>query len=369
MKTLAIIGSTGSIGNSALKVYKNHKKKFKLIYLCANSNIAKLSKQIKEFKPQNAFLLDDKKIPKNKNLKLLNKNYALRYKQKKIDYVISGVSGYDSLNINLKLVRISKNLLIANKETIICGSNYFLDYAKKNNCNIIPIDSEHYCLNFFIKNFNIQNLIDEVYLVASGGPFLEKKIRYNENVKNVISHPTWKMGKKISVDSSTFANKILELFEAKILFKLNKNKIKILIEKKSNVHAIIKLKNNLYFPIMHKPNMIIAISNSLNVTNYFKMQLENLKIFFKEPDLKKFPIIKLGYKILRNYNNAGALLFTVINQRLVELYLKGKINYGEISHILVKVFKQKKLINLSRKKLNNLNDINRLIEFGQELKL
>jgi len=367
MNTLAIIGSTGSIGETSLKVYKQHNDKFKLIYLCANTNIKKLSDQIKKYKPQNAFLLNEKnKKYFNKNI-LVEKEYALRPSQRKIDYIISGVSGYDSLKLNLKLIKISKNLLIANKETIICGGSFFLNYAKKHNCNIIPIDSEHYCLNFFINNFNLKDKIDKIYLIASGGPFFRKKIRNNENINNVINHPTWKMGQKISVDSSTFANKVLELFEAKTLFNLDKSRIKILVEERSNVHIIVKLKNNLYLPIMHKPNMAVAIANSLNVSNYFDFKLENLNILIQKPNLKKFPIIKLGYKILINYNSAGYLLFTVINQRLVELYLKNKIKYSEIAKILVKTFNKKNIIKFSKKNLTKLSDIDKLIKYGQKI--
>ena len=369
MKTLAIIGSTGSIGETSLKVYKQHNDKFKLIYLCANTNIKKLSKQIKKYKPQNAFLLNEKNIKCLNKFKLVKKKYALRSNQKKIDYIISGVSGYDSLKLNLKLIKISKNLLIANKETIICGGSFFLNYAKKHNCNIIPIDSEHYCLNFFISNFNLKNKIEKIYLIASGGPFFRKKIQNNQSVNKVINHPTWKMGEKISVDSSTFANKVLELFEAKILFNLDNSRIKILVEERSNVHIIVKLKNNLYFPIMHKPNMAVAIANSLNVSNYFDLKLENLNISIQKPNLKKFPIIKLGYEILINYNSAGSLLFTVINQRLVELYLKNKIKYGEISKILVKTFRNKNIIKNSKRKLTKLSDINKLIKYGQKIVL
>ena len=159
MKTLAIIGSTGSIGKSALEVYRNNKKYFKLISLAANTNLHKLEKQYNKFKPKNIFLissLENKKInKKNENKKyLITKDSFLKQNLKKIDYVISGVSGFEAIKINFNLLKVSKKLLIANKETIVCGGKIFLNLAKKNNCEVVPIDSEHHCIDLFLKSFN-----------------------------------------------------------------------------------------------------------------------------------------------------------------------------------------------------------------------
>jgi len=366
MKSLAIIGSTGSIGNSALKVFEKNKGKFKLICLAANTNVKKLSRQASKYKPLSSVIIDNN-IKKVNNI--LSIDNFLKKQNKKIDYVISGISGFEAININLKLLKISKNLLIANKETIICGGHIFTKLAKKNNCKIVPIDSEHYCINFFINNFNLKNFIDKIYITASGGPFLNKKIKQNQSIQSVINHPIWKMGNKISVDSSTFANKVLELFEAKVLFDLSAEKIKMLVEQKSNVHAVIKIKNNLYFPIIHKPNMQVAISNSLNVPNNFKINIDNLNIKFSKPNLRKFPIIKLGLSILRNYGHPGMIFFTVLNERLVKMFLNKDIKYGEIPKILVKAFDSKKIINKSNNKLSNIKDILKFIDYAKNLKI
>ena len=197
MKTLAIIGSTGSIGKSALKVYEKNKKNFKLITLAANTNLNKLIKQYLKFKPKNIFLISNNKKTKDFKKNLISKDFFLKSNKKKIDYVISGASGYDAININFELIKISKKLLIANKETIICGGKIFLDLAKKYKCEIIPIDSEHHCIDYFLKSFNFKKDIKKIYITASGGPFLNKKINYNEKLNKVINHPTWKMGKKL----------------------------------------------------------------------------------------------------------------------------------------------------------------------------
>ena len=368
MKTLAIIGSTGSIGKSALEVYKKNKKNFKLIALAANTNLNKLIKQYSKFKPRNIFLISYNE-KKNKKKYLISKKVFLKERKKKIDYAISGVSGYNAININFELIKISKKLLIANKETIVCGGKVFLDLAKKYKCEIIPIDSEHHCIDYFLKSFNLKKDIKKIYITASGGPFLNKRINYNEKLNKVINHPTWKMGKKISVDSSTFANKVLELFEAKILFQLPNNKLGIKIESKSNTHAIIRLSNNIILPIMHTPNMVIPISNCLGVSNNLQINLDNFSSKYYDVDVKKFPIVKLGYYILKNCTQAGFIIFTVLNQRLVEKYLKNEVKYGEIVDKLVKLFKHNELLKKSKKNIKNIKDIFDTINYAKKIKL
>jgi len=368
MKTLAIVGSTGTIGKAALKVYSSNKSKFKLIFLSAHSNYKKLLKQKIKYKPKNIFLT-------NKNIHKVKKNinfdhFFFKKKNYKIDYVISGASGFGALDINLKLLQFSKNLLIANKETIICGGDYFLNIAKKKNCNLIPLDSEHFCTYFFLNNFKIDtNFIHKLILTASGGPFFNKKIKFDEKVSNVTNHPNWKMGKLISINSSNFSNKVLELFEAKILFKLPSSKISINVERKSLIHSLIILKNSIYFPILHKPSMVIPVSIALGLNPNFKINLKNLKIKFEEPKYSKFPLVRLGYEILKKNNHSLMILYTVLNERLVNLYIKNKIKYGEIAKILVKIFITSNLINKKFKKINSLTNIKEIIRLGKEMKI
>lgn len=368
MKTIGIIGSTGSIGKSTLKVLGKNKRKFKLLFLGTYKNYKSLIFQKKKYLPKDIFLIKKNKY-KNHSIKTPLEVFK-KYKNKKVDYIVSGISGYDAIEINLELLKITRNLLIANKETIICGGRYFLNKAKKNNCNIIPIDSEHYCLDTFLKNYKHKNSdIDKVYLIASGGPFLEKKIKYNEKIKNVLNHPTWKMGDKISIYSSNLSNKVLELFEAKILFNIHPKKLKILIEKKSFFHAIIKLFNNIYFPLFHKPDMKLTISNSLNLKNNIDLSIENKKINFLKPDKQKFPLIKVGYKILNNYSDAGMIIFTVLNERLSKKFLDGHIKYGDITTFLVKKFNNKNIDKIAKKNINSLGKIKQIIKYANEINI
>jgi 1-deoxy-D-xylulose-5-phosphate reductoisomerase len=367
MKTLAIIGSTGSIGASSLKVYKKNKEKFNLLFLAANSNFTKLKKQKKIYKPKYSILFKSNlSLEKKYNFSKKETLYNLK---KKIDFVISGVSGFDSLDINIKLLKISKNLLIANKETIICGGSFFMNIAKRYNCNLIPIDSEHHCIDFFLKQSKFKNELSKVFLIASGGPFFKKKIKYNQDIKTVIKHPIWKMGKKISVDSSTFANKVLELFEAKTLFNLNSKQLDIKVDTTSNTHALIKLKNKIYFSIMHFPNMVVSISNALKLKNNFDINFNHFNLNLVSPSKKKFPLITLGLKILRMKGDRGPVIFTVLNERLVNMFLLNKIKYGDICISLLKIFDRKNIIRESKKQILNLKDVRKTINFAEKIDL
>lgn len=369
MKTLAIFGSTGSIGKSSLKVLDKNKKKFKLLFLSCNKNYYLLKKQIKNYRPKFFFINKEKYQKKfKKNAKLKSIDFLIK-KNIKIDYVVSGVSGYESIDLNFKLAKIARTLLIANKETIICGGKFFLNFAKKNNCKIIPIDSEHYCIDFFKKNSKIKfKSIKRISLMASGGPFLNKKPAFKENLINVLKHPNWKMGKKISVDSSTMANKVMEVFEAKILFDIPDEIIDIKIESKSLVHSIITLHNNINFFISHTTDMRIPISNSLECNNNLNLNLNNKNFFLKNLNQKKFPLIRLGYRILK-YGHAGMIIFTVINEILVNKYLKNQIYYGEITKKIINLFKKKEIVKISKLCIKRRSDINKIINFAKNIKI
>lgn len=378
MKTLAIIGSTGSIGRSSLNVIKRYRKCFKIEFLYAKENYRKLNSQYKIFKPnfislEEKSLLSQLKVPKNKILTI--ENFLKR--KKKIDYIISATSGFSGLDINFQLLKICRNLLIANKESIICGGKFFLKSAQKNYCKILPIDSEHYCISFFLNNFskiNHTDYINNFYLTASGGPFLKKKPHLNVSIKEVLKHPNWKMGKKISVNSSNMTNKIMELFEAHFLFNIKPNKLNIKIEDTSKIHSVVSLKNGLDLYISHNTNMEIPIKNSLISNSFYLGEYKNLilskKINFSlsDPDKKKFPIINTGYKVLK-LGHRAMIIFIIVNDRLVEMFLKKKIKFNDISTILIKVFKKFEIVQYSKQGIRSYLDIKKTIEFGKSIKL
>lgn len=375
MKTIAIIGSTGSIGVTALKVIKKYSESFKIIFLYAGKNYKKLNAQFKTFKPKFIFLNEKKFL---KNLKAKKKNIIsienFLKKKKKIDYIISAISGFKSLDLNFKLIKICKNLLIANKETIICGGNIFLGYAKKYNCKILPIDSEHFCINYFINHSNLIKKIKSVYLTASGGPFIKKLPSPDVSIKKVLKHPNWKMGKKISVNSANLTNKILELFEARILFKIPIERLNIKIEKTSKIHCVISLLNGLDFYISHQTNMKIPIENSLIKNNFYIKQQKNLSSFKKlnfellNPNQKIFPILKTGFKVLK-FGHRAMIIFTVLNDRLVEKFLNNEKKFNDIVLFLNKKFQELEIVNYSKKSIKSLQDIQQTIEFAEKIKI
>ena len=270
-KKIAILGSTGSIGKTLFNIIKKDKKNFEIVLLSADVNYKELLKQAKFFKVKNLIITNENsynKVKKNrlsKNINVYNdfNNFRKIFK-KKVDYTMSSISGIQGLKPTIEIIKYTKKIAIANKEAIICGWDLIEIKLKKYKAEFIPVDSEHFSIWYALKNIE-KNLIEKIYLTASGGPFLEKSLKKlnKVNIKQVINHPNWKMGKKISTDSATMINKVFEVIEAKKIFKISYNKLAIIIHPKSYVHSIIKLKNGLTKIVVHDTNMKIPIFNSL----------------------------------------------------------------------------------------------------------
>ena len=310
-KKIAILGSTGSIGKSLINIIKKDKKNFDIVLLTAEKNYSELLKQAKLFKVKNLIISDKKKyldlIKKKsvKNLKIYNNFDQLgSILKKKIDYSMCAISGINGLEPSLKIIKYSKKLALANKESIICGWNLIKKELKKNKTQFLPVDSEHFSIWSLIDKES-KNIIDKVFITASGGPFLKwplSKIK-NASPKNALKHPNWSMGKKISIDSATMMNKVFEVIETQKIFNLPKEKIEILIHEKSYVHAIVEFKNGLKKLLAHDTNMRIPIFNTLyhNTTKTIKSNSLDIKKFnnlnFRPIDKKKFPSIKVLNRI------------------------------------------------------------------------
>ena len=255
-KTISILGSTGSIGLSTLSIVDKKKNSLKVNFLTANKNFSLICKQIKKYKPK-YFIINDKLVYqkiknkfKNNKIKIYN-DYKLNIKTKS-DIVVSAIPGVNGLRPTLQAIKLSKKILIANKEAIICGWNLIKKEGQLFKTKIIPIDSEHYSILKLLENEKKKE-IKKIYITASGGPFLDFTVSKLKKVKlkDTLKHPKWKMGKKISVDSATLMNKILEIAEAQKLFDLPVSKFDILIHPESLVHAIVHLKNGLVKFIYH----------------------------------------------------------------------------------------------------------------------
>ena len=369
-KKIAILGSTGSIGKSLLNIVNKDKKKFEITLLTANNNYKELIKQTKKFKVKNVIIINKnsfnkfKKINKNKSLKVYN-NFDEFNKifKKKIDYSMVSIIGIHGLDPAIKIIKYTKTIAIANKESIICGWNLIKKNLDKYKTKFVPIDSEHFSIWYAIKNMD-HSQIEKIFLTASGGPFLKTPITKLKDVKmeSVLKHPNWQMGKKITVDSSNMINKVFEVLEAKNIFNLNLEKLSILIHPKSYVHAIIVLKDGMLNVIAHDTTMEIPIFNSIyqNKKPYFKKTQINLKnlnnLNLEKVNYKKFNSIK----ILNLIPSKISLFETVLvsaNDELVKSYLNKEITYTSIVTRLNKILNRKEFKSLKKISPKKISDI------------
>jgi 1-deoxy-D-xylulose-5-phosphate reductoisomerase len=369
-KKIVILGSTGSIGKITFNIIKKNQKDFKIILLTTNKNINIILKQARQLKVKNILIssvphyLKLKNRLKNNKIKIHNNLNNLQYIiKKRVDYTMCAISGLSGLKPTIDAIKFSKTIAIANKESIICGWQFIDKALQKNKTKFIPIDSEHFSIWTLLKNQNIEN-VKRIYLTASGGPFLNKKKSLIANIKPkyALKHPNWKMGKKISIDSSTLMNKIFEVIEAKKIFNLDISKFKIIIHPKSYVHAIVHFKNGLVKFLAHDTNMAVPIMNSLYINKSFIYNDGNLKfellndLNFKDPDIEKFPVVKLLNKV-KNTPSYFETILIAINDTLVDKYLSGEINYLSLNDNLLKLIKTPYFTRYYKLKPKNIIDI------------
>ncbi len=372
-KNISILGSTGSVGLNVLKIVHIKKFFFNINVLAANKNYKLICDQIIKFKPK-VFIIDNYKIYlkvkkkfKKKNVKIINKLEDQKNYFKKSDITIAAIPGIAGLKPTIELIKNSKKILIANKESIICGWNLIKKIASKNNTKIIPIDSEHFSIMKLLENQKIRD-VKKIYLTASGGPFLNYKIKKLKKVKprQAIKHPKWKMGKKISIDSATLMNKMLEVIEAHKLFSIELKKIDIVIHPESLVHAIIEFKNGLCKFIYHETTMLIPLANAIfdkdvDINDYLKpkkntknsISFQNLN--FLKVEKERFPIIKLKNRI--NEYISTPIVINAANEILVDQYLKEKISFDTFYKYLLQVLKDRNYRKYAIKEPKNIKEI------------
>ncbi len=367
-KFISILGSTGSVGTSTLNII-DLKKEFFIPYIfSANKNYKLICKQIKKYQPQifvitnfNTFKKILKKY-KNSKIKFLNDFESIKIKFKS-DITVSAIPGIAGLYPTLKMTQLSKKILLANKESIICGWDLIFKKSKKYKTKLVPIDSEHYSILKLLENQNIKS-VKKIYLTASGGPFLNFNKNRLKKIKpeQALRHPKWKMGKKISVDSSTLMNKILELVEAQKLFDLSINKVDIIIHPNSLIHAILELKNGITKLIYHETSMKIPLANALfngelDIKKYYinnSFKFENL--IFKKVDKKIFPTIKL--KNLITKYPATPIIVNAANEVLVSHFLSKKIAFLDIYKFIFAILKDSNYKKYAIKKPITIDQIN-----------
>ena len=376
-KKIAILGSTGSIGKTTFNIIKKDKINFEVELLTTNNNYKEILKQVIQINPKNIIIINHtcyKKIKKKLSKRKINiyNDFTTFYKNfnQKIDYSMCAISGLAGLKPTFELIKYSKLIAIANKESIICAWNLIQRELKKNNTKFIPVDSEHFSIWSILNDSNNEN-IEEVIITASGGPFLNLPIIKFKHIlpSQAIKHPNWSMGKKISIDSATIMNKVFEIIEAQRLFNIDLKKFKVLIHPKSYVHAIVKFNTGLTKILIHDTNMKYPIFNSIyyNQSKNIKSPKLNFKILndlnFTIVDKKKFPLIDM----IKNISNKSSLFETVLisaNDELVRLFLDKKIKFLDINkylNLIINIKKFNKLKFVLPKNLDQIIELNKYV--------
>lgn len=354
MKNIAIIGSTGSIGANALKVIEANPDRYRVVALAAGKNIDLLLKQIEQFRPLGAAVLDD----------ALAEDLRRRFKDRfgtqifvgtegvvhaatmgEVDTVISAISGAAGLAPTYAAIEAGKNIALANKETMVMAGPLIMRNAKRQGVSIVPIDSEHSAILQSLQGHHREDL-RRIILTASGGPFLDWSFEAMKGVtpKQALKHPKWRMGKKITIDSATLMNKGLEAIEAKWLFDLAIDQISILIHPQSIVHSMVEYKDGSIIAQMGVPDMLTPISYALSYPRHIETPLPPLNfeeigtLSFMKPDTTRFPCIDLAIKAAQIGGSMPAVL-NGANEVAVDLFLKGKIGFLEIPEVIGKTMK------------------------------
>lgn len=353
-KMITILGATGSIGDSTLAVIRESND-FEVYALSAFSNIEKLAKLCKEFSPRFAVVPD---LVKKQQLQTLVPNVTVLVGENaleevssasEVDMVMSAIVGIAGLKPTFAAARAGKKILLANKESLVTAGHLLIEEVEKNNAQLIPVDSEHnaifQCIDNSSKKYTKE--IDEIVLTASGGPFRDKELSELIDVTpaQACAHPNWKMGRKISVDSSTMVNKALEVIEAYWLFSVSADKIGVLIHPQSVIHSMVKYVDGSYIAQLGVPDMRTPIANSMYYPNRGSVSVDKLdftkyELTFREACFERFEALKIVFDNLSNKNYAANIVFNAANEVLVAAFLNEKIKYLDIIEVNKKVTKE-----------------------------
>jgi 1-deoxy-D-xylulose-5-phosphate reductoisomerase len=351
MKSISILGSTGSIGCSALEVIKLHPDKFDIFALSAYENVDLLLTQALEFNPKYIVTKDEqsqirlKKLLKEKrlNIEVLfgPDGYQFIAGHKSVSTVLAAISGAAGLVSTMEAAKKGKQILLANKESMVMAGSLLSKVCIENNGFIIPVDSEHNAIFQVIHNQNNPNEINKLILTASGGPFRESKLGdlKNVSIQDALNHPNWKMGKKVTIDSATMMNKGLEVIEAAFLFKINYKKIEVLIHPQSIIHSLVEFIDGSSLTQLGIPDMKVPISYALSYPERAASGVSGINLALNEdlqfevPDLEKFRCLKLAYECLEE-GGSYPIEINAANEVAVDAFLKSKIKFTQISEII-----------------------------------
>jgi len=370
MKNIAIFGSTGSIGENTLNVIRENPHLFNVVTLVAGKNIEKLIKQIDEFKPNNVYIIE--KINADR-LKSLYKNINVFYGEEGMEEIsqlvdfdisISALVGIAGLKPTYNMIKNGKTVALANKEVLVAGGELIMKTAKENGAKLFTVDSEHSAIMQCLKGEE-NNPINKILLTASGGPFFDKDITNDITVEEALNHPTWNMGKKVTIDSSTMMNKGFEIIEAKWLFNVKPSQIEVVVHRKSLIHSMVQFIDGTIMANIGPKSMQIPIAYALNYPDRLPNNVEKLDLFsvidlkFEKPDLNKFKCLKLAYKAIE-MGHCYQVILNASNEVLVEAFLNHKIKYLDISNGI------EEMMNTYEKRELNKNDD--ILEFDKVVK-
>jgi len=374
-KELTILGSTGSIGTTALSI-ENISENFILHSLVAGSNYELLTEQSLKFKPKYAVLFDDNYYNDLKSnlfgsgIKIkAGLDGILDVTSESVDIVLSAISGTNGILPTYNCINHAAIIAIANKESIVSAGNLFFDRSFNKSTKILPVDSEHSALNKLLKSVKRDD-IRKLIITASGGPFLDKKKDELEfvSVEESLKHPTWKMGDKISIDSATLINKGLELIEATYLFGIEHELIDILVHPESLIHGIVSLKDGTSIAMMADADMRFPISNALftdsNYPEYNNLCLEKLgKLTFRSLDNETFPSVMLARQAL-DIGQIGVITYNASSEVAVQSFVSGKIKFTEIFRLI-----ENSIANMVKNvQIQNVNSIENILKINSKAK-
>lgn len=373
MKGLCILGATGSIGVNTLDVASRHPDKYKIIALSANSQVDRLVELCKKYQPEYAVIADETLLEYletqlkniNSSVKALSGIEGLEMiaSLPEVDYVMAAIVGAAGLKPTLAAARSGKRILLANKEALVMSGQIFMDEVKKNNAELLPIDSEHnaifQCLPEDYQKGLAESGITKILLTGSGGPFRTKALSELINITpdEACAHPNWSMGRKISVDSATMMNKGLEIIEACWLFNTNPDNIQVVIHPQSVIHSMVQYSDGSVLAQLGQPDMRTPIAHALSWPERIESGVEKLDLFeiakleFEKPDYEHFPCLRLAEESIRKGGTAPAIL-NAANEVAVASFLDNKLKFIDIAYIVEQTLK-----NVPSRSANSLTEV------------
>jgi len=378
MKKLSILGSTGSIGTQTLDIVKNNPDEFKVVGLTTNKNIELLKKQIIEFKPVAVAVMDNEKADELKQNVDINVYSGIDGIIKiatldGADTVVNSLVGSIGVKPTIEAIKNKKNIALANKETLVTAGSIVMEEVRKNNVNLMPIDSEHsaifQCL--YKENNNNKNqyndIINKIIITASGGPFrnYSKEQLENVTVQDALRHPTWDMGNKITIDSATLMNKGFEVIETYWLYGINYEKIDIVIHPQSIIHSLVEFKDNSILAQLSLPDMKLPIQYALSYPKRLPLNIKKLNLMevknlsFEKPNFELFPCLKYAYDAGNKSGTLPAVL-NAANEEAVYAFLDNKIKFLDIHRLINKMMQKHNII--KNPNLNQILDVDKKIK-------